>query len=394
MISLLFETFMFSYFINQYFHIDNKNFFLISSFISNYIVSLLFLFLHLPHNLNIIIYTIIMLCYIQMIYHSVTIDHALTCIIFLLFMFFIQATIQFIMIPLLLNDSIKIILTILLSNFIIYQTIKWIINNNYYIHVDFNFRKWWFACVNMFINLIVTFIIIYSLYIDNLNKSLLYVLLIMIIISNFTFLFVLYKTNQIYKDNVKQTKLIQKNNFNKYNYMMIWKTKKEIEDLEHQLSYILLQIKEKSKDNHEISQIVDNYFQKNNHFAFSIATGNHIFDYYISIQFHSFLSQKRNLKYIINISESPFYNDIETIIFFSTLFKNLDFLQKLFIEIYEINQYCIIKIHSIKLIEINDSFLSFLDNNNFINKYKLNQDTQCLSILINMKQSNKKETDF
>lgn len=394
MISLLFETFMFSYFINQYFHIDNKNFFLISSFISNYIVSLLFLFLHLPHNLNIIIYTIIMLCYIQMIYHSVTIDHALTCIIFLLFMLFIQATIQFIMIPLLLNDSIKIILTILLSNFIIYQTIKWIINNNYYIHVDFNFRKWWFACVNMFINLIVTFIIIYSLYIDNLNKSLLYVLLIMIIISNFTFLFVLYKTNQIYKDNVKQTKLIQKNNFNKYNYMMIWKTKKEIEDLEHQLSYILLQIKEKSKDNHEISQIVDNYFQKNNHFAFSIATGNHIFDYYISIQFHSFLSQKRNLKYIINISESPFYNDIETIIFFSTLFKNLDFLQKLFIEIYEINQYCIIKIHSIKLIEINDSFLSFLDNNNFINKYKLNQDTQCLSILINMKQSNKKETDF
>ena len=212
---------------------------------------------------------------------------------------------------------------------------------------NLNTKRWLTIVIIISILLVVAYLLGISYVFDNANvlvnlfcAALVYVAIILI--------FNIY--GKLLKENEESTRIRLKNEeirYKKENEKVLSKMSEDIYQLEHNLRYILMQVKlnEQNKKYDENIELIDQYIRNFGKFKTIINTDNPYFDYFMNQKINDLSNNGINVHTSINISHSDYYLDrenVEYLIKVINLFK-LEATQ-ITINIYEKQEFNIIEV--------------------------------------------------
>ena len=242
---------------------------------------------------------------------------------------------------------------------------------------NLNTKRWLTIVIIILILLVVAYLLGISYVFDNANvlvnlfcAALVYVAIILI--------FNIY--GKLLKENEESTSIRLKNEeirYKKENEKVLSKMSEDIYQLEHNLRYILMQVKlnEQNKKYDENIELIDQYIRNFGKFKTIINTDNPYFDYFMNQKINDLSNNGINVHTSINISHSDYYLDreyVEYLIKVINLFKK-EAIQ-ITINIYEKQGFNIIEILTSKNIRLTidnsiKQLVQYLDA-----QYKITQD--------------------
>ena len=242
---------------------------------------------------------------------------------------------------------------------------------------NLNTKRWVIIVIIILILLVVAYLLGISYVFDNANvllnlfcAALVYVAIILI--------FNIY--GKLLKENEESTRIRLKNEeirYKKENEKVLSKMSEDIYQLEHNLRYILMQVKlnEQNKKYDENIELIDQYIRNFGKFKTIINTDNPYFDYFMNQKINDLSNNGIDVHTSINISHSDYYLDreyVEYLIKVINLFKK-EAIQ-ITINIYEKQGFNIIEILTSKNIRLTidnsiKQLVQYLDA-----QYKITQD--------------------
>ena len=242
---------------------------------------------------------------------------------------------------------------------------------------NLNTKRWLTIVIIILILLVVAYLLGISYVFDNANvlvnlfcAALVYVAIILI--------FNIY--GKLLKENEESTRIRLKNEeirYKKKNEKVLSKMSEDIYQLEHNLRYILMQVKlnEQNKKYDENIELIDQYIRNFGKFKTIINTDNPYFDYFMNQKINDLSNNGIDIHTSINISHSDYYLDreyVEYLIKVINLFKK-EAIQ-ITINIYEKQGFNIIEILTSKNIRLTidnsiKQLVQYLDA-----QYKITQD--------------------
>ena len=242
---------------------------------------------------------------------------------------------------------------------------------------NLNTKRWLTIVIIISILLVVAYLLGISYVFDNANvlvnlfcAALVYVAIILI--------FNIY--GKLLKENEESTRIRLKNEeirYKKENEKVLSKMSEDIYQLEHNLRYILMQVKlnEQNKKYDENIELIDQYIRNFGKFKTIINTDNPYFDYFMNQKINDLSNNGIDIHTSINISHSDYYLDreyVEYLIKVINLFKK-EAIQ-ITINIYEKQGFNIIEILTSKNIRLTidnsiKQLVQYLDA-----QYKITQD--------------------
>ena len=242
---------------------------------------------------------------------------------------------------------------------------------------NLNTKRWLTIVIIILILLVVAYLLGISYVFDNANvlvnlfcAALVYVAIILI--------FNIY--GKLLKENEESTSIRLKNEeirYKKENEKVLSKMSEDIYQLEHNLRYILMQVKlnEQNKKYDENIELIDQYIRNFGKFKTIINTDNPYFDYFMNQKINDLSNNGINVHTSINISHSDYYLDREYVKY---LIKVINLFKKeatqITINIYEKQGFNIIEILTSKNIRLTidnsiKQLVQYLDA-----QYKITQD--------------------
>lgn len=191
---------------------------------------------------------------------------------------------------------------------------------------NLNTKRWLTIVIIILILLVVAYLLGISYVFDNANvlvnlfcAALVYVAIILI--------FNIY--GKLLKENEESTRIRLKNEeirYKKENEKVLSKMSEDIYQLEHNLRYILMQVKlnEQNKKYDENIELIDQYIRNFGKFKTIINTDNPYFDYFMNQKINDLSNNGIDIHTSINISHSDYYLDreyVEYLIKVINLFK-------------------------------------------------------------------------
>ena len=220
---------------------------------------------------------------------------------------------------------------------------------------NLNTKRWLTIVIIILILLVVTYLLAISYVFDNANvlinllcAALVYVAIVLI--------FNIY--GKLLKENEESTRIRLKNEeirYKKENEKVLSKMSEDIYQLEHNLRYILMQVKlnEQNKKYDENIELIDQYIRNFGKFKAIINTNNPYFDYFMNQKINDLSNNGIDVHTSINISHSDYYLDreyVEYLIKAINLFKKE--VTQLTINIYEKQGFNIIEVLTSKNVKL------------------------------------------
>ena len=220
---------------------------------------------------------------------------------------------------------------------------------------NLNTKRWLTIVIIILILLVVTYLLSISYVFDNANvlinllcAALVYVAIVLI--------FNIY--GKLLKENEESTRIRLKNEeirYKKENEKVLSKMSEDIYQLEHNLRYILMQVKlnEQNKKYDDNIELIDQYIRNFGKFKAIINTDNPYFDYFMNQKINDLSNNGIDVHTSINISHSDYYLDreyVEYLIKVINLFKK-EAIQ-ITINIYEKQGFNIIEVLTSKNIRL------------------------------------------
>ena len=220
---------------------------------------------------------------------------------------------------------------------------------------NLNTKRWLTIVIIILILLVVTYLLAISYVFDNANvlinllcAALVYVAIVLI--------FNIY--GKVLKENEESTRIRLKNEeirYKKENEKVLSKMSEDIYQLEHNLRYILMQVKlnEQNKKYDENIELIDQYIRNFGKFKAIINTNNPYFDYFMNQKINDLSNNGIDVHTSINISHSDYYLDrkyVEYLIKVINLFKKE--ATQITINIYEKQGFNIIEVLTSKNIRL------------------------------------------
>lgn len=220
---------------------------------------------------------------------------------------------------------------------------------------NLNTKRWLTIVIIILILLVVTYLLSISYVFDNANvlinllcAALVYVAIVLI--------FNIY--GKLLKENEESTRIRLKNEeirYKKENEKVLSKMSEDIYQLEHNLRYILMQVKlnEQNKKYDENIELIDQYIRNFGKFKAIINTNNPYFDYFMNQKINDLSNNGIDVHTSINISHSDYYLDrkyVEYLIKVINLFKKE--ATQITINIYEKQGFNIIEVLTSKNIRL------------------------------------------
>ena len=220
---------------------------------------------------------------------------------------------------------------------------------------NLNTKRWLTIVIIILILLVVTYLLSISYVFDNANvlinllcAALVYVAIVLI--------FNIY--GKLLKENEESTRIRLKNGeirYKKENEKVLSKMSEDIYQLEHNLRYILMQVKlnEQNKKYDENIELIDQYIRNFGKFKAIINTNNPYFDYFMNQKINDLSNNGIDVHTSINISHSDYYLDrkyVEYLIKVINLFKKE--ATQITINIYEKQGFNIIEVLTSKNIRL------------------------------------------
>lgn len=222
-------------------------------------------------------------------------------------------------------------------------------------NTNLNTKRWLTIVIIILILLVVTYLLSISYVFDNANvlinllcAALVYVAIVLI--------FNIY--GKLLKENEESTRIRLKNEeirYKKENEKVLSKMSEDIYQLEHNLRYILMQVKlnEQNKKYDDNIELIDQYIRNFGKFKAIINTDNPYFDYFMNQKINDLSNNGIDVHTSINISHSDYYLDreyVEYLIKVINLFKK-EAIQ-ITINIYEKQGFNIIEVLTSKNIRL------------------------------------------
>ena len=220
---------------------------------------------------------------------------------------------------------------------------------------NLNTKRWLTIVIIILILLVVTYLLAISYVFDNANvlinllcAALVYVAIVLI--------FNIY--GKLLKENEESTRIRLKNEeirYKKENEKLLSKISEDIYQLEHNLRYVLMQVKlnEQNKKYDENIELIDQYIRNFGKFKAIINTNNPYFDYFMNQKINDLSNNGIDVHTSINISHSDYYLDrkyVEYLIKVINLFKKE--ATQITINIYEKQGFNIIEVLTSKNIRL------------------------------------------
>ncbi len=220
---------------------------------------------------------------------------------------------------------------------------------------NLNTKRWLTIVIIILILLVVTYLLAISYVFDNANvlinllcAALVYVAIVLI--------FNIY--GKLLKENEESTRIRLKNEeirYKKENEKVLSKMSEDIYQLEHNLRYILMQVKlnEQNKKYDENIELIDQYIRNFGKFKAIMNTNNPYFDYFMNQKINDLSNNGIDVHTSINISHSDYYLDrkyVEYLIKVINLFKKE--ATQITINIYEKQGFNIIEVLTSKNIRL------------------------------------------
>lgn len=220
---------------------------------------------------------------------------------------------------------------------------------------NLNTKRWLTIVIIILILLVVAYLLGISYVFDNANvlinllcAALVYVAIVLI--------FNIY--GKLLKENEESTRIRLKNEeirYKKENEKVLSKMSEDIYQLEHNLRYILMQVKlnEQNKKYDENIELIDQYIRNFGKFKAIINTDNPYFDYFMNQKINDLSNNGIDVHTSINISHSDYYLDreyVEYLIKAINLFKKE--VTQLTINIYEKQGFNIIEVLTSKNVKL------------------------------------------
>ena len=220
---------------------------------------------------------------------------------------------------------------------------------------NLNTKRWLTIVIIILILLVVTYLLAISYVFDNANVliNLLCAALVYVAIVS---IFNIY--GKLLKENEESTRIRLKNEeirYKKENEKVLSKMSEDIYQLEHNLRYILMQVKlnEQNKKYDENIELIDQYIRNFGKFKSIINTNNPYFDYFMNQKINDLSNNGIDVHTSINISHSDDYLDrkyVEYLIKVINLFKKE--ATQITINIYEKQGFNIIEVLTSKNIRL------------------------------------------
>ena len=244
---------------------------------------------------------------------------------------------------------------------------------------NLNTKRWLTIVIIILILLVVTYLLAISYVFDNANvlinllcTALVYVAIVLI--------FNIY--GKLLKENEESTRIRLKNEeirYKKENEKVLSKMSEDIYQLEHNLRYILMQVKlnEQNKKYDENIELIDQYIRNFGKFKAIINTDNPYFDYFMNQKINDLSNNGIDVHTSINISHSDYYLDREYVEY---LIKAINLFKKeatqITINIYEKQGFNIIEVLTSKNMKLTfDNSLKQLAQH-LDAQYKVTQDNE------------------
>lgn len=217
-------------------------------------------------------------------------------------------------------------------------------------NISYSFQTW-----IIFLFLALSIILVISILFETLlggvlTSSMTITVLIALMFVCGLFLFLLRKMQKENEEKIKVELLAQKNRFNNENYSRMTVMTEQMKELEHRVSYVLMQVKSciENNDIENANMIVDQYIKKVKQFDTVLNTKNPYFDFIISRKINEMILEDISLKNTILIDEDDRFNNkdvCELILKCLDLFKeNLDDTKQLSLNINKQSHFIIIEI--------------------------------------------------
>ena len=218
-----------------------------------------------------------------------------------------------------------------------------------------NFKRWLTIIIVISILLIVAYILGTSYVFDNVDA------LVNLFCTALIFIAIILILNiygKILEENEESTRICLKNEeirYKKENEKVLSKMSEDIYQLEHNLRYILMQVKinEENKKYDENTELIDQYIRNFGKFKAIINTDNPYFDYFMNQKINDLSNNGIDVHTSINISHSDYYLDreyVEYLIKVINIFKPK--VTQITINVYEKQEFNIIEILTSKNIEL------------------------------------------
>ena len=212
---------------------------------------------------------------------------------------------------------------------------------------NLNTKRWLTIVIIILILLVVTYLLSISYVFDNPNV-LINLLCAALVYLAIVLIFNIY--GKVLKENEESTRIRLKNEeirYKKENEKLLSKMSEDIYQLEHNLRYILMQVKlnEQNKKYDENIELIDQYIRNFGKFKAIINTDNPYFDYFMNQKINDLSNNGIDVHTSINISHSDYYLDreyVEYLIKAINLFKKE--VTQLTINIYEKQGFNIIEV--------------------------------------------------
>ena len=218
-----------------------------------------------------------------------------------------------------------------------------------------NSKGWLTLIIVISILFIVAYILVTSYVFDNVDT------LVNLFCTALIFIAIILILNiygKILEENEESTRIRLKNEeirYKKENEKVLSKMSEDIYQLEHNLRYILMQVKinEENKKYDENIELIDQYIRNFGKFKAIINTDNPYFDYFMNQKINDLSSNGIDVHTSINISHSDYYLDreyVENLIKMINMFKPK--VTQITINVYEKQEFNIIEILTSKNIEL------------------------------------------
>ena len=167
---------------------------------------------------------------------------------------------------------------------------------------------------------------VYAMIMNNVDVFLVEILSILFVVITVLFVYIINKIEILNLEKIEAIKEKEKNEFSNKQFSMMKFLKKEIDDIDHRMSYVLLQIEFLLKKN-QINEALDllSYYRKEVHkYDLVLDTKNSVFDCLYSLKINEFIRNGITVNTSIFIPQHAGYNDM---VFIRMMVSLLDFFK-------------------------------------------------------------------
>ena len=308
--------------------------------------------------LTAVLLVIVLVLFLKVFNKKMSIENIIVCLSALI-MDLVFNTITLILgssLDFMISDSVaKLTILKIFSKIIFLLSSMYILNRKMKYNSNLNTKRWT-SIIGIFLVLLLELFILANDYtLKNINpKDILFCMFLTVVVT--LAIFNIY--GKLLKENEESTSIRLKNEeirYKKENEKVLSKMSEDIYQLEHNLRYILMQVKlnEQNKKYDENIELIDQYIRNFGKFKAIINTDNPYFDYFMNQKINDLSNNGIDVHTSINISHSDYYLDreyVEYLIKAINLFKKE--VTQLTINIYEKQGFNIIEVLTSKNVKL------------------------------------------